>query len=166
MSSPIYSLDTTIYGNHIIQKINSYMSVVSNIKTSLWCRVLKPKWKQDMSSLQWCHNERHSVSNHQRLECFLNSSFRRRSTKTSKLRVPGLCQGNPPVTDGFPSQRPSSAGNVSSWWRNHVQHSSRQELKCLLRWNWSKWLRTYFLHENRGEHMTRHQSVKTSSTLT
>ena len=26
--------------------------------------------------------------------------------KTSKIRVAGLCERNPPVTDGFPSQRP------------------------------------------------------------
>ena len=40
--------------------------------------------------------------------------------KTSKLRVTGLCEGNPPVTDGFPSQRASNTGNVFIWWRHHV----------------------------------------------
>ena len=35
-----------------------------------------------------------------------NHVFRRRSKKTSKPRVTGLCEGNPPVTGGFPSQRP------------------------------------------------------------
>ena len=59
--------------------------------------------------LQWRHNQSDGVSNHQRLDCLLNRSFRRRSKKTSKLRVTGLCQGNPPVTDGFPSQRASNA---------------------------------------------------------
>ena len=29
----------------------------------------------------------------------------------------GLCEGNPPVTGGFPSQRTSNAENVSMWWR-------------------------------------------------
>ena len=29
----------------------------------------------------------------------------------------GLCEGNPPVTNGFPSQRASDAENVSNWWR-------------------------------------------------
>ena len=33
---------------------------------------------------------------------------RRRSKKTSKLRVIGLCGGNSPVTGGFPSQRANS----------------------------------------------------------
>ena len=35
--------------------------------------------------------------------------FRRRSSKPSKLRVTGLCEGNPPVTGGFPSLRASNA---------------------------------------------------------
>ena len=45
--------------------------------------------------------------------------FRCRSKKTSKLRVTGLCEGNP-VTGGFPSQRTSYAENASIWWRHHV----------------------------------------------
>ena len=38
--------------------------------------------------------------------------------KTSKLRVTVLCEWNPPVTRGFPSQRASNAENVSIWWRH------------------------------------------------
>ena len=41
------------------------------------------------------------------------------SKKTSKLRVTGLCKGNPPVTGGFPSQRPSNAEDVSICRRDH-----------------------------------------------
>ena len=52
--------------------------------------------------LQWRHNERDAVSTHRRLDCLLNRLFRRRSKKISKLRVTGLCEGNPPVTGGFP----------------------------------------------------------------
>ena len=37
--------------------------------------------------------------------------------ETSKLRVIGLCEWNPLVTAGFPSQRSSNAENVSIWWR-------------------------------------------------
>ena len=44
---------------------------------------------------------------------------RRRSKKTSKLRVTGLCLGNSPVTGEFPSQMDSNAENVSIWWRHH-----------------------------------------------
>ena len=46
--------------------------------------------------LQWRHNGRDSVSNHQSHVCLLNRLFRRRSKKTSKLRVTGLCAGNSP----------------------------------------------------------------------
>ena len=45
-------------------------------------------------SLQWHHNDHDSVSNHQPHGCLLNRLFGRRSKKTSKLRVTGLCAGN------------------------------------------------------------------------
>ena len=57
-------------------------------------------------SLQWRHNERDSVSNHRRLDCLLNRLFRRKIKKTSKRRVTGLCEGNPPVTGEFPHKGP------------------------------------------------------------
>ena len=61
----------------------------------------------------------HGVSNNRGLDRFLNHLFRRRSQKTSKLWVTGLCEGYPPVTAGFPSQRASNAENVSIWWCHH-----------------------------------------------
>ena len=69
--------------------------------------------------LQWRHNERDGISNHQPHDCLLNRLFRRRSKKTSKLRVTGLCVGNSPVTGEFPAQRASNAENVSIWWCHH-----------------------------------------------
>ena len=70
-------------------------------------------------SLQWRHNERHVVSNHQRLHCLLNCWFWRRSKKTSKLCVIGFCAGNSPVIGEFPAQKTSNAENVFIWWRRH-----------------------------------------------
>ena len=70
--------------------------------------------------LRWRHNERDGISNHQPRDCLLNRLFRRRSKKTSKLRVIGLCEGNSPVTGEFPAQRASNAENVSIWWRHHA----------------------------------------------
>ena len=67
----------------------------------------------------WLHNGRDGVSNHQPNDCSLNRSFRRRSKKTSKLQVTGLCVGNSPVTGEFPAQMASNAENVSIWWRLH-----------------------------------------------
>ena len=58
-------------------------------------------------TLQWRHNEHDGVSNHQPGDCLLNRLFRRRSKKTSKLRVTGLCVGYSPVTGEFPTQRAS-----------------------------------------------------------
>ena len=73
-----------------------------------------------MFSLRWRYNGRDSVSNHQPHHCLLNRLFRCRSKKTSKLRVTGLCVGNPPGTGEFPAQMASNAENVSIWWRHHV----------------------------------------------
>ena len=47
-------------------------------------------------ALHWSHNDYDGVSNHQPHGCLLNRLFRRRSKKTSKLRVTGLCAGNSP----------------------------------------------------------------------
>ena len=63
-------------------------------------------------TLRWRHNGYDSVSNHQPHDWLLNRLFRRRSKKTSKLRVFGLCAGNSP-------QMASNAENVSIWWRHH-----------------------------------------------
>ena len=46
------------------------------------------------SSLQWCHNERDGVWNHQHLNCLLNRLFRCRPKKTSMLCITGLCEVN------------------------------------------------------------------------
>ena len=71
--------------------------------------------------LQWRHNGRDSVSNHQPHGCLLSRPFRRRSKKISKLPVTGLCAVNSPVTCEFPAQRASNVENVSIWWRHHGQ---------------------------------------------
>ena len=70
-------------------------------------------------TIQWRHNGRDSVSNHQPHDCLLNGLFKRRSKKTSKLRITGLCVGNSPGTGEFPAQMASNAENVSIWWRHH-----------------------------------------------
>ena len=64
-------------------------------------------------SLQWRHNERNGVSNHRRLDSLVNRLFMRRSMKTSKLCVTGLCECNSSVTGEFPAQKASNAENVS-----------------------------------------------------
>ena len=71
-------------------------------------------------ALQWHHNELAGISNHQSHDCLLNRLFTRRSKKTSKLQITGLCEGNSPVTGEFPAQRASNAENVSIWWCHHA----------------------------------------------
>ena len=72
-----------------------------------------------IDALRWRHNDHAGVSNHQPHGCLLNRLFRRKSKKTSKLRVTGLCAGNSPGTGEFPAQMASYAENVSIWWRHH-----------------------------------------------
>ena len=77
------------------------------------CLPWSNSWPSDcytfLNTLQWRHNGRDSVSNHQPHDCLLNRLFRRRSNKTSKLRVTGLCVGNSPETGEFPAQMASNA---------------------------------------------------------
>ena len=56
--------------------------------------------------LQWRHNGCDGISNHQPHHCLLNHLFRRRSKKTSKLHVTGLCAENSLVTGEFPHKWP------------------------------------------------------------
>ena len=83
------------------------------------------------TSLQWRHNGNDSVSNHRPYDCLLNRLFRRRSKKTSKLRVTGLCAGNSPETGEFPAQMASYAENASIWWRHHVMLCFEETLRCI-----------------------------------
>ena len=70
-------------------------------------------------TLQWRHNGRDGVSNHEPHDCLLNRLFRRRSKKTSTIRFTGLCEENSPVTDEFPAHKASNAENICIWWRHH-----------------------------------------------
>ena len=69
--------------------------------------------KHEDRPLLWRHNGLGSILNHQPHDCLLNRLFRRRSKKTSKLRVTGHCAGNSPGTGEFPAQMASNAENVS-----------------------------------------------------
>ena len=67
---------------------------------------LKFRTSFPLISLRWRHNGRDGVSNHQPHDCLLNRLFRRRSKKTSKLRVTGLCAGTSLGTGEFPAKWP------------------------------------------------------------
>ena len=95
-----------------------FVCVPSQWETTLQCNVVS-HWLDAFTTLPWRHNGPNSISNHQPYDCLLNHVFRRRSKKTSKLRVTGLCAGNSPGTGEFPAQMASNAENVSIWWRHH-----------------------------------------------
>ena len=65
-----------------------------------------PMYKIVLSPLRWRQNGRDSVSTHQPHDCLFNRLFRRRSKKTSKLRVTGLCVGNSPGPVNSPHKGP------------------------------------------------------------
>ena len=110
------------------------ISLIMNVSQHFMCKILLRIWLREKQAivvsplyppifirytLQWRHNGGDSVSNHQPHDCLLNRSFRRRSKKTSKLRVTGQCAGNSLGTGEFSAQMSSSAENVSIWWRHH-----------------------------------------------
>ena len=77
----------------IISTMTTSQSVVqgSLLESTYRVQVVHPG-----NTLRWRHNDHDEVSNHQPHGCLLNRLFRRRSKKTSKLRVTGLCVGNSP----------------------------------------------------------------------
>ena len=88
---------------------------------SRWILLTKgPSVMRKAFSLLWCHNDHGGISNHQPHGCLLNCLFRRKSKKTSKLRITDLCAENSPGTGEFPTQMASNMENVSIWWRHHV----------------------------------------------
>ena len=84
----------------------------------------RPASTQLNLTLQGRHSDGDGVSNHQPCDCLLNRLFGRRSKKTSKLRVTGLCAGDSPVTVEFPTQRDGNAENVFIWWRHHDKNEA------------------------------------------
>ena len=101
--------------DHIMLRKNLFKLRIVQLYLMLYIKIKQ----HHPSTLQWRHNERDGVSNHQPRDYLRNRLFRRRSKKTLKLRVTGLCEGNSPVTGEFPAQRTSNAENVSVWWRHH-----------------------------------------------
>ena len=91
-----------------------------------------PGWDVPLRPLRWRHNGGDGVSNHQPHDCLLNRLFRRRSKKTSKIRVTGLCAGNSPGTGEFPAQVASNGESVSIRWRHHALTSAcYSSMNCL-----------------------------------
>ena len=58
------------------------------------------------TTLLWRRNDSDGVSNNQPQDCLLNRLFRRRSNKSSKLRVTGPCEANSPWPVNSPHKGP------------------------------------------------------------
>ena len=101
----------------LLPKIIRAMSSLMSLPHGLHCftATIQLPIKLRPFGIQWRHDKRIGVSNHRHLDCLLERLFRRRSTKTSKLLVTGLCEGNPLLTDWFSSHRACKAEN------NHVK---------------------------------------------
>ena len=91
------------------------------------------------NSLHWRHNEHDGVSNHWHLDCLLSRLFSRRSKKTSKLCITGLCEGNPLMTGGFPSLKASNVKNVSICWCHHAVWTHHSFLTLPINQLWYIW---------------------------
>ena len=76
------------------------------LTTILWILCWLIYWDKLQDALQLRHNDHDGVSNHQAHGCLLDRLFRRRSKKTSKLRVTGLCVGNSPGLVNSPHKGP------------------------------------------------------------
>ena len=123
-----------IYGSIIIILLFFFIIILAS-NHSLWSLCVR-RYDAEchialLKPLEWRHNGRDSVSNHQPHDCLLSRLFRRWSKKTSKLRVAGLCAGNSPVTGEFPAQMASNAENVSIWWRHHAHQQPVWVCLCI-----------------------------------
>ena len=72
------------------------------------------------STLQWRYNEQWRLKS-PTYRLFAQPFVQAHIEQNIILRVTGLCERNPLVTGGFPSQRASNAEKVSIWWRHHGQ---------------------------------------------
>ena len=86
------------------------------------------------------HYGRDGVSNQQPHYCLLTRLFRRRSNKTTKLRVNGLFVRNSPVAGEFTAQMAGHVESVFIWWRHHAtnalfahNHKSHNPLSPILK---------------------------------
>ena len=95
-----YSMDAGLFSIDIEFGVCGYVFVLSN-------------------TLQWRHNGRDCVSNHQPHDCYTQAFIQAHIRENIIVPRHWPLWGIPPVTGGFPSQRASNAENVSISWRHH-----------------------------------------------
>ena len=87
---------------------NEYHDWLTSNNFSAFCYTSQHQKGKLIAGLFVHYSDDIGVPNHWRLDCLLNRLFTRRSRKTLNLRVTGLCEGNQPVSGGFPTQRAAS----------------------------------------------------------
>ena len=66
-------------------------------------------------------NDCHGIWNYWLVECLFNSLFRLTAKKHQSSTLLSLCEGNPPVTTGFPAQRGINAEIIFILWRHKCE---------------------------------------------
>ena len=102
------NLNLNLKSVYLTTKQKQTLSNVTQHKRYVLCRETFTKaLSAPLATLQWRHNKRACISNDVHHDCLLNRLLRRRSKKTSKLRVTGLCGENSPANGKFPAHRAS-----------------------------------------------------------
>ena len=81
-------------------------------------------------TVQWCHMSVMGSQITSHSECLFNSLFGLTLNKHETPASLALCgDGNPLITDGFPSQiKASGTGSISIWWHHHVVFGRNMQL--------------------------------------
>ena len=102
------TIETTAIWDAILWRHCNVKSTYTGVSFTLFNGLVLSRFVSSfMPWVRWLIWIKHdSVSNHQPNHCLLNRSFRRKSKKTSKLRVTGLCVGNSPGPVNSPHKGP------------------------------------------------------------
>ena len=108
------------------KKITDCISCATEDQAEYWCfSRIATTWRIPTENVVICHYNNvimSAMASHIRSLTIVCSTVYSKwsSTKTSKPRIIGLCEGNSPVADGFPAEKASNAEYVSIWWRHHT----------------------------------------------
>ena len=108
MGIPLYFCVAQLFRKKSCATMTNVVAFLSMV-CKIMCMTTNALERLQHQTLQWRHNERDSVSNHQPRHCLLNCLFRRGSKKTSKLRVNGFCAGPRHVTIPLAPRRREAA---------------------------------------------------------
>ena len=116
--------------------------------TQLWCDILcwmnyhiYHNWMREHNTLQWRHNGRDGVSDHQPHECHTQPFIQVQIKENIKAqRLWPSCREFPGDRwIEFPTQRASNADNVSIWWRHHEMAMKGSNSRTITNTNVKKW---------------------------